>query len=1077
MPQLFYQIQLSFVILILFAILPSFAQQHNTIQFGEAITLTNNQDLIELENEKQQRTIIKPLIDPKTYKYIELENKLKVLLIHDPNSEIASAALDVQVGSWNEPSEYPGLAHFCEHMLFVGSVKYPRPDYFDELLAKGSGSSNAYTDATNTNYYFEITSQYLDKALDTFAHFFIDPLFNEDLVEREKNAVNSEYEIDVSSEDWKIQNLFTLFADPKHPASRFSLGNNEVFEKQGIENELKSFFEQYYSSNIMSLVIQSRISLQEMEQLIKPFSRIKNKNLQSPQFPSLPYQFGILCKYKTEKEQLTLNWQLKGREKFIHQKPIEFLDYIIQNGNLIDYMKEQNLIISLSSQVFMEESSFTNYMMEIVLTEKSQENEEAVAEITKIIFNYIQKLEVWLSDDDYINQLFKEQSKISKLNFNYLTQQLDTSTIAKILNRQKPKEVLSSEFIIDTLDKELILNYIGQLKNTQNLIILIGNHQYSYTDEKADAIKSNKEFLQDKLLHEKNNLYRLVYSKQKFDEHFINFISKQDEKLQDIFEKPQQNEFIPDNVELISLCESSESKLPKIVHSDKLKTLDQQSKLNLFLMAGQDLHQYSDEQCSLEEHKYQKQNHYPILLNKEQQEWWKSQTSYKLPFIFGALQMKYQKTLSLRQFTSLRLYNFMANEILSKELKLPLSSGYSYELDMNKKTQIKVYGFSEHVRNLFKKLCSCLNPFRDKSKSFLELNESKRFEIAKQSLLLSIKNMYQDNLFEQAMQIYLPQILQKDSHNPTKVIDQINLITQQEMLQDVKDIMNNVKYSSLLIGNIDQSDASKISDEIQSCSTNKETSSAQDNLQEKVAIINLKGKHIIDSRFIQSGNDDDINGVTLNYYQIGQRKQMNQAFMKLLEPILNQQAYNYLRTDLQLGYVVAVEFKTTACVDGALILVQGSTEIPMKVNQIINDFLDQFSVYLEQMNNRGFQHLKHGVITELKENPQSLSEEGDRLWKYISAGTIEFEDRQVAIEEIRKISKQELIEFYKNSFINSKSKLSLQLYGQGMVTQMMNLETQSEFNEFISNTKPKDAELFDPLQASYYQCEFEATQI
>ncbi|CAK74950.1 unnamed protein product (macronuclear) [Paramecium tetraurelia] len=449
----------------------------------------------------------------------------------------------------------------------------------------------------------------------------------------------------------------------------------------------------------------------------------------------------------------------------------------------------------------------------------------------------------------------------------------------------------------------------------------------------------------------------------------------------------------------------------------------------------------------------------------------------KVPFIFGALQMKYQKTLNLRQFTSLRLYNFMADEVISKELKLPLSSGYSYELDMNKKTQIKVYGFSEHVRNLFKKLCSCMNPFRDKSKSFLELTESKRFEIAKQSLLLSIKNMYQDTLFEQAIQIYLPQLLQKDSHDPAKVMEQIDQITQQEMLKDVRDIMNNVQYSSLFIGNIDQSEATELSDEVQSCTKNKESSSTQDNIQDKVAIIDLKGKNLIDSRFIESGNDDDINGVTLNYYQIGQRKQMNQAFIKLLEPILNQQAYNYLRTDLQLGYVVAVEFKTTACVDGALILVQGSTEIPMKVNQIIDDFLDQFSAYLEQMNNREFQHLKHGVVTDLKENPQSLSEEGDRLWQYISAGTIEFEDRQVAIEEIRKISKQELIEFYRNSFIDNKSKLSLQLYGQGMVTQMMNLETQAEFNEFISNTKPEEAQLFDPHTASYYQCEFEATQI
>ena len=69
--------------------------------------------------------IIKPLVDHKKYKYIELPNKLKVLLIHDPESQIASVSLDVGAGSWNEPDEYPGLAHFCEHMLFIGSKKYP----------------------------------------------------------------------------------------------------------------------------------------------------------------------------------------------------------------------------------------------------------------------------------------------------------------------------------------------------------------------------------------------------------------------------------------------------------------------------------------------------------------------------------------------------------------------------------------------------------------------------------------------------------------------------------------------------------------------------------------------------------------------------------------------------------------------------------------------------------------------------------------------------------------------------------------------------------------------------------------
>lgn len=54
--------------------------------------------------------------------------------------------------------------------------------------------------------------------------------------------------------------------------------------------------------------------------------------------------------------------------------------------------------------------------------------------------------------------------------------------------------------------------------------------------------------------------------------------------------------------------------------------------------------------------------------------------------------------------------------------------------------------------------------------------------------------------------------------------------------------------------------------------------------------------------------------------------------MKILQPILNQQAYNRLRTDLQLGYVVAMKFKNLGCVDGAILLVQGSKEVPKQVD-------------------------------------------------------------------------------------------------------------------------------------------------
>ncbi len=48
-------------------------------------------------------------------------------------------------GHLEDPWEYAGLAHFLEHMLFLGTEKYPDQAEYKEYLGKNSGSSNAYT--------------------------------------------------------------------------------------------------------------------------------------------------------------------------------------------------------------------------------------------------------------------------------------------------------------------------------------------------------------------------------------------------------------------------------------------------------------------------------------------------------------------------------------------------------------------------------------------------------------------------------------------------------------------------------------------------------------------------------------------------------------------------------------------------------------------------------------------------------------------------------------------------------------------------------------------------------------------
>jgi insulysin len=69
--------------------------------------------------------IIKPRTDKRTYKYITLPNKIRCILISDPEADKSAAALDVKVGCSLDPKPLYGTAHFLEHMLFQGTDKYP----------------------------------------------------------------------------------------------------------------------------------------------------------------------------------------------------------------------------------------------------------------------------------------------------------------------------------------------------------------------------------------------------------------------------------------------------------------------------------------------------------------------------------------------------------------------------------------------------------------------------------------------------------------------------------------------------------------------------------------------------------------------------------------------------------------------------------------------------------------------------------------------------------------------------------------------------------------------------------------
>jgi len=81
--------------------------------------------------------------DDRKYKHVTLANALQVLLISDPETDKAAAAMDVKVGSLSDPDAIEGLAHFLEHMLFLGTAKYPDENSYNAYLSAHGGHSNA----------------------------------------------------------------------------------------------------------------------------------------------------------------------------------------------------------------------------------------------------------------------------------------------------------------------------------------------------------------------------------------------------------------------------------------------------------------------------------------------------------------------------------------------------------------------------------------------------------------------------------------------------------------------------------------------------------------------------------------------------------------------------------------------------------------------------------------------------------------------------------------------------------------------------------------------------------------------
>ena len=434
--------------------------------------------------------IIQSQNDNRQYQAFTLENDLKVLIISDPDTKKAAASLDVFIGSTSNPEDRDGLAHFLEHMLFLGTEKYPDPDEYQAFIAQHGGSRNAYTANEHTNYFFEIENASLEPMLDRFSQFFTAPLFNSEFVEREKNAVNSEYLGKIKNENRRFTAAIQQGFNPKSPYAKFSVGSLKTLkdrENQLIRDDLLKFYKAHYSANLMSLVVLANEPLPTIKKWVNDkFSAIPNhhaykKVFTEPLLTQAQMAHRINIQSLQEKRELSLMFPLSETQSHYRAKPSAYFQSLLGHegeGSILALLKEKGWADGLSaSSGFGYNAQESSLYISVNLTKAGLQH---VDDITDLIFQYIRLLQ----NNEIQAWLFEEQQQMARLQFRYQEKTGASSTVTTLsqnLHYYEIQDVLRGSHILEEYKPELIKHLLDQLTPERVLISL--NSQNLTTDK------------------------------------------------------------------------------------------------------------------------------------------------------------------------------------------------------------------------------------------------------------------------------------------------------------------------------------------------------------------------------------------------------------------------------------------------------------------------------------------------------------------------------------------------------------------------------------------------------------------
>lgn len=450
--------------------------------------------------------------DNKHYKTITLANGLRVLLVHNAESNKSAAALAVNVGHFDDPNHRQGLAHFLEHMLFLGTKNFPDGSEYQKFINEHGGSNNAWTATEHTCFFFDIGHQHFHSAIERFGEFFTAPLLSEEFVNKERKNIDAEFKLKLKDDIRRLYDVHKETINQAHPFAKFSVGSSETLaDKTGynLRDEVCRFFKDNYQAHFMTLVLEGPQTIEVLEGLANNhFSKIKSDGvaktaISQPLYHPEHQQKWISVQPVKNDRQLIISFAMPSIDKFYRQKPESILAYLIGHegpGSILSLLKSKQWALALTAGSGINGSNFKDFNISISLSELGEKN---INSIIDIVFSYLNLLK----QEPLNEQYYQEKSALAELSFSYQEKLSPLDSVSQlVINMQHypQQDYIFGDYVMQGLDDSVFNTLLGYMVATNVRIIVIAKnkaHQahentskwyqvpYSITDIKQTQIK------------------------------------------------------------------------------------------------------------------------------------------------------------------------------------------------------------------------------------------------------------------------------------------------------------------------------------------------------------------------------------------------------------------------------------------------------------------------------------------------------------------------------------------------------------------------------------------------------------